>query len=464
MPVRRWSNCSAMIDEKPFRIQPRRPRGKQADDVRILASGYKRLMHIVRASRRKMAGGAGASKKTKSFQQRCAIRITYSGHKTAGQWGAHGRYLMRDSASERKKAFDSKPDRIDAAEKLKTWQNEGDPRLFKIIVSPEFGERLDLKSLTRELMHKMEQDLGSLEWVAVEHHNTGHPHVHIALRGISEGAELRIPRQYIKTGIRNHAQNLCTRELGYRTTQDALEAQKREVRMIGFTSLDRVIDSAKPQDAAGSFLFTVRPGIGRNHPMIRRLNHLQEMQLAEALGGGVWKMRSDFGGILKAMQRSSDRQRMIADHGRLLSDPRLAQRVLQVNGSFIIQGRVLVHALDEDSGRPYMLLESTEGKIFYILHSRTIERARQQGQLRPNAFIEVQRGPEGKTTLQDMGDAEALLNNTPYLKSVAQKSLQRGPMPDGPLWGGWLGRWQTAISRQVMEMKKQFPERSLKQR
>ena len=63
-----------------------------------------------------------------------------------------------------------------------------------------------------------------------------------------------------------------------------------------------------------------------------------------------------------------------------------------------------------------------------------------------------------------MGDAEALLNNTPYLQSMVQKSLQLGPMPDGPLWGGWLGRWQTAISRQVMEMEKQFPERSLKQR
>jgi hypothetical protein len=155
---------------------------------------------------------------------------------------------------------------------------------------------------------------------------------------------------------------------------------------------------------------------------------------------------------------------MIADHGRLLSDPRLVQRVLQVKGSFIIQGRVLVHALDEDTGRPYMLLESTEGNVFYIPHDQTIEQARHKGQLRPNAFIEIQRGPEGKTTVQDMGDAEALLNNTPYLQSMAQKSLQLGSMPDGPLWGGWLGRWQAAISRQFMEMGKQFPERSLKQR
>jgi hypothetical protein len=453
-----------MNDDRPFRIQPRRPRSKQADDIRILASGYKRLMHIVRMSRRKTAGSAIAFRKTKSHQQRCAIRVSYSGNKTPGQWAAHGRYLMRDSASEGQKAFNPKSDQIEASEQLKNWQDAGDPRVFKIIVSPEFGERLDLKSLTRELMGKMEKDLGPLDWVAVEHHNTGHPHVHIALRGISAGAELRIPREYVKTGIRDHAQNLCTRELGYRTAQDALEAQKREVRELRFTSLDRMIDSQRPKAAAGAFLFTARSGIGRNHPLLRRLMHLQEMQLAEPLGGRVWRIRSDFARILKAMQRASDRQRMIADHGRLLSDPRLVLRVVQPEGPFAVNGRVLVHGLDEDTSCSYMLLESTEGQVFYIPHDGMIERARHRGQLKPNAFIEIRREPDGRLTVQDMGDAEALLNNIPYLKNAAQKSLQLGPMPEGPSWGGWLGRWQAAISRQAMNLKRQFPERSLKQR
>lgn len=449
-----------MNDEKPFRIRPRRPRGRQTDDVRVLASGYKRLMHVVRMSNRKRSGGATASRKAKSFQQRCAIRVTYSGNRIAGQWAAHGRYLMRDSASEGKKAFDSKSDRLDAAEKLRTWQNTGDPRLFKIIVSPEFGERLDLKSLTRDLMNKMEQDLGSLEWVAVEHHNTGHPHAHIALRGISEGAELRIPRQYIKTGIRDHAQNLCTGKLGYRTAQDALEAQKREVREMRFTSLDRIIDSARPKGPTGAFLFTIKPGIGYNHPVIRRLNHLKEMQLAEDLGGSVWKIRSDFGGILKAMQRAGDRQRMLADHGRLLSDPRLAQRILQPKGPFAIRGRILVHGMDEETGRPYLLLESIEGKLLYIPHDRAIEQARHSGRLRPNAFIEMQRNPEGKVAVQDKGDAEDLLNDIQYLRNVAQELLFHGFVPDAPTWAGWLGRWQAAVSCQAGEIQRQNREQN----
>jgi type IV secretory pathway VirD2 relaxase len=50
-----------------------------------------------------------------------------------------------------------------------------------MIVSPEFGERIDLNRLTRDLMGKMEKDLDTrLEWVAVPHFNTEHPHVHVA--------------------------------------------------------------------------------------------------------------------------------------------------------------------------------------------------------------------------------------------------------------------------------------------
>ncbi len=38
-----------------------------------------------------------------------------------------------------------------------------------------------LRTTTRDLMRQMETDLGTkLDWIAVDHHNTGHPHTHIA--------------------------------------------------------------------------------------------------------------------------------------------------------------------------------------------------------------------------------------------------------------------------------------------
>jgi type IV secretory pathway VirD2 relaxase len=159
----------------------------------------------------------------------------YAKNATAGQWRAHGRYIARESATRegdpKAVGFDNRGESIDIAERLEGWQRAGDDRLWKLIVSPEFGDRADLRRLTRDLVSRMERDLGTpLEWVAVTHHNTEHPHVHIALRGIdAEGRPLGLSRDYVKQGIREIAEDLCTRQLGYRTESDAAAARRREV-------------------------------------------------------------------------------------------------------------------------------------------------------------------------------------------------------------------------------------------
>ena len=111
------------------------------------------------------------------MSQRCAVRVTYSRNKNAGQWRAHGYYLARERATEKreKKAagFSRSERSVDIAQRLDEWQKAGDERLFKIIVSPEFGDRIDLENHTRELMARMERDLQTeLEWVAVVHIRT----------------------------------------------------------------------------------------------------------------------------------------------------------------------------------------------------------------------------------------------------------------------------------------------------
>lgn len=385
------------------------------------------------------------------FHQRCAIRLTYASNRMPGQWCAHGRYLMRDSAAEGEPAFNAKEEQIDAGQTLRDWQSAGDTRVFKIIVSPEFGDRLDLKSVTRKLMRAMQQDLGALEWIAVAHYNTAHAHAHIALRGVCEGKELRIPRQYVQSGIRARAQDLCTRELGYRTAQDALDAQKKEAREPRFTSLDRIIESQRPENSGPAFLFTAKPGLGPTHPVRDRLKCLREMELAEDLGGGQWSVRSNFASILKAMQRAADRQRMLADSGGLLSDRRLSLKVTESHNLISVEGRVLTHGLDDETGRSFMLLESTQGQVHYIPHDNAIEKARHRGLLRPNAFIEIHCHATGRITVNDLGDAEALLKNKSYLASKARQLLLRGITPDPPTWGGWLGRYQSALQKRPTE-------------
>jgi type IV secretory pathway VirD2 relaxase len=80
--------------------------------------------------------------------------------------------------------------------------------MWKLIISPEFGDRVELRRLTGELMERMESDLGTnLEWVAVEHHNTEHPHAHVVVRGIrNDGTALRMSREHIQQEIRSAAE------------------------------------------------------------------------------------------------------------------------------------------------------------------------------------------------------------------------------------------------------------------
>jgi len=75
------------------------------------------------------------------------------------------------------------------------------------------------------------------------------------------------------------------------------------------------------------------------------------MGLAESTGSNTWRVRRDFDQVLKAMQRTTDRQQTLAAHGVVMSDNRLAIEVLDVTKMTSVEGRVLVHGQDDQSGR-----------------------------------------------------------------------------------------------------------------
>src|SRR5712691_2623419 len=209
-------------DEREFRLRPRKPgRAPKRNEATAWAMAFTTGKHYARASRSaarsKAFGPPGRGSASIPRNQRCAVRVTYAPNTVRGQWRAHGRYVERESAAGNGSAvgFDRAGDGVDVAARLQSWQTARDQRLWKIIVSPEFGERVDLTCLTRDLMKHVEQDVSiPLEWVAVSHFNTEHPHVHIALRGVGpERQPVHLNRDYIKHAIRGVAEDLCTRQL-----------------------------------------------------------------------------------------------------------------------------------------------------------------------------------------------------------------------------------------------------------
>jgi len=69
-----------------------------------------------------------------------------------------------------------------------SWQKPGQAAVdrrraaYRFVLSPELAKGLDLAGLTRAAMAQLEADTGGIgPWLAAEHRNTAHPHVHIVL-------------------------------------------------------------------------------------------------------------------------------------------------------------------------------------------------------------------------------------------------------------------------------------------
>jgi hypothetical protein len=321
-----------MPDEPSMKLRPRRPKFVR-DESKSWSSAFKGLMRIARmTSIRKPTGTshASTSRPRKPHKQRCAIRVTYSPNQIRGQWAAHGRYIARESANKEGIGFTIDQEAVTIPTRLGEWQKAGDPRLFKIIVSPEFGERLDLKKHTRDLMTRISQELNTeMEWIAVAHFNTGHPHVHVALRGITPAGNLRLPREVIKHSIRRQAEDLCTEQLGFRTINDAIESERREINALHVTSLDRHIQKRMAPTSEGLAEMNVESSTGtelrrlHSQHLSLRLHFLAKLDLAEPLSQNRWEVSQDFHQKLRGLQRKNDRQRCIA--GKSLSGGKLSE-------------------------------------------------------------------------------------------------------------------------------------------
>jgi type IV secretory pathway VirD2 relaxase len=125
----------------------------------------------------------------------------------------------------------------------------------------------DLRAFTRDVMRQMEDDLGmKLDWVAVDHFNTGYPHSHVVIRGKDDaGKDLIIAQDYITDGVRLRAQERATLELGPETDLELRAKLQAEVSAERFTRIDRAMLEEAPD-----CVLDLRPEAGQVHAVFDR--------------------------------------------------------------------------------------------------------------------------------------------------------------------------------------------------
>ena len=106
---------------------------------------------------------------------------------------------------------------------------------------------LYLRDFTRQFNTRIQTQIGrDYEWVAIDHHNTSHPHVHLLIRGKDK---LELAPDMIRRGMRAASQDILTESLGYRTEREIQAAREREIGQRRFTALDRqILERSTPAD------------------------------------------------------------------------------------------------------------------------------------------------------------------------------------------------------------------------
>lgn len=295
--------------------------------------------------------------------------------RSPGALRAHIGYLQRDGVTRdgaQGKLFDAAGDEADG--KAFTERCKDDRHHFRFIVSPDdAGELENLRTFTRELMDQASRDLGTrLDWVAIDHWNTEHPHVHILVCGrADDGKDLVISRDYISTGFRARAGDLVTRELGPRSELEVRSSLEAETTAERWTRIDRVlareagaadgvIDLRPSRDAWGDPLREIRIG---------RMRTLERLGLAEPAGPARWVLATEAEQRLRELGERGDIIKRL--HKSLAKDgaaraPSSWALEGERHGEPVI-GRLITRGLDDElGGSAFAVVDGIDGRVHHL--------------------------------------------------------------------------------------------------
>lgn len=372
-------------DEDRLRLRPGKPRqerdpGVQRFTRQVLRAAQKTGAGTSPALRR--ASGRGAEKgrglvaarlvgdRLGARSRRVVVKARLVVHAQAapGSTGAHLRYIQRDSVTRegtRGQLYAAERDTADGD--AFEQRLAGDRHAFRFIVSPEDAAEIgDLRGYTRDLMARMEADLGTkLDWVAVDHWDTDNPHTHVILRGVDDaGANLVIARDYISHGFRGRASELATEWLGPQTEREIAERLTREVGQERWTGLDRRLAGLARDGRVNLADLDRHASPEQRGALVGRVQTLERLGLAERVDAGSWRIDAEAEQTLRAMGERGDIIRTIQ---RALGGAAREHVVFDDRGGRPITGRIAGKGLaDELQDRGYLVVDGLDGRAHYV--------------------------------------------------------------------------------------------------
>lgn len=378
---------AVMTRDDDFQVRPGRIRG--ASGSRIDTALRQVLVAVARAGGRprgpRVGKGGGSGGSTFGRGRAAVVRSLHAGtsrrrvvvkarvaRRSSGGLAAHIGYLQRDGVTrdgEAGRLFGAEGDMIDASAFAE--RSKDDRHHFRFIVSPEDAAELaDLRAYARDLMAEVQRDLSApLDWVAVDHWNTVHPHIHIVLRGrLDDGSDLVISRDYISRGFRARAEALAELELGPPSPRERVVALMRDAEAQGWTRLDRALE--RLADGEGGVDLIPAKSLGDPvgvRALVHRLRTLEGFGLAVPASPGRWRLEKGIGERLRAIARETETAARLAAALEARALVRAPEQWATSALSDVVVGRVLARGRDDElRGTGFAVIDGLDGRVHHI--------------------------------------------------------------------------------------------------
>jgi len=319
---------------------------RRARDVRDPVSELARLFRTGRS------GGARPRTRFIDLRQKCVAKMQYSNSIEAHHVQLE-KYLIREGAG-----LDGVVPQLFGTE-TDEYKRNTVPKNFRIFLSPE-SSNIDLKVLGEKFIEKLEKQTGyHLYWQGACHYNTAHPHTHLLINGVDKnGQEVHIPRDIVKTFMRETAMDLCTAQVGMRTQQDLEIEREKNLVASRYTKLDDRI-----KELSYGSRITLSKHIHDKERILKRLETLSKLRLCTYENGG-YTFKESWQEDLKANGRYNTflKAREELQHTA-------PQRMSIYTGEHgFVSGKITkIYRTDDDaSDNHVVVLEGIDGKAYFV--------------------------------------------------------------------------------------------------
>jgi len=340
-----------LFEDKDYEYRPTfRRRREKKDSV----AEFARLLRAFGGRRGNRSYSIKAPKK-QDLRQKCIAKMQYSGSIEAHRVQLE-KYLTREGTDRDGNAAELFGTDLEEYKKHMAGKN------FRIFLSPESPD-VDNKELAEQFIKKLEKQTGyQLYWQGACHFNTAHPHAHLLINGFDkQGREVNIPRDIVKTFMRETARDLCTAQVGPRTQRDLDLEKEQELSAHRFTRLDNYIHEIS--GGAGGLRVSAAGPFKDKDRVLARLEALRKLNLCSYENNG-YTLKSSWQEDLKTNSRYN--VFLKAREGLQYADPSSMKVYTGEQG--LVTGKVTkIYRTDGDaSDNHVVVLETLDGKAYFV--------------------------------------------------------------------------------------------------